>query len=385
MGRFHRDLDKASIKSWNIRSLFWEAGKRYSWNRNPVFGNQHSFIEVGRRFSICVREAVKQQPKLGSDSILFAYDTGALEAFEWCRDKGIRCVLDQMDPNRFEADLVREEQKNWPGWQKDSVQVPEEYFHRREQEWALADRIVVNSEFSRSALLKQGVPSDKLVVIPLCYEIDNGNSNVAGPNLPLRSGERARVSCSDSPSYSALSAPCSLLPAQPLRVLFLGQVILRKGIQYLIEAAKFLKDGNIHFDIVGPIGISKEAIASAPKNVTFHGRATRDQTAAWYQKSHVFVLPTISDGFAITQLEAMSYGLPVVTTPCCGDVVTDGVDGFIVPPRDSEALARVFQHYRKDPELFRNQSNAALAKSTQFSLAHLTENLLKLEASLLGI
>ena len=172
-------------------------------------------------------------------------------------------------------------------------------------------------------------------------------------------------------------------PSRPLRVLFLGQVILRKGIQYLIEAARRLHGECIVFDVVGPIGISQAAVASAPANVRFHGRSTRDQAGAWYQQADVFVLPTLSDGFALTQLEAMAHGLPVVTTPCCGDVVTDGADGFIVPPRDGEALAEAFLRYLAEPGLLRSQQEAARVKAGQFSLDRLAANLLSLEQSLL--
>ena len=170
--------------------------------------------------------------------------------------------------------------------------------------------------------------------------------------------------------------------SSPLRVLFLGQVNVRKGIQYLVAAAKLLADEPVQFDVVGPVGISDAAMKSAPSNVTFHGRAGRDETAAWYARSDVFVLPTISDGFAITQIEAMAHGLPVVTTPNCGAVVTDGVDGFIVPARDANALAQAFRRYLKEPELLESQHGAALAKSKQFTLDQLEENLFALEQAL---
>jgi glycosyltransferase involved in cell wall biosynthesis len=136
---------------------------------------------------------------------------------------------------------------------------------------------------------------------------------------------------------------------------------------------------------VGPVGISDSAVKSAPKNLTFHGRATRDQTAAWYQQSDVFVLPTLSDGFALTQLEAMAQGLPVVATPNCGLVVTEGVDGFIVPPRNPEALAKAFQRYLTEPALLATQRTAALAKSKQFNLDHLAANLQSLENRLTAL
>jgi glycosyltransferase involved in cell wall biosynthesis len=346
--RHHPELAAANVISWNLRSFGWESIVR---RRSVGLTPYHGYIEVGRRFALRVRENLEQRPDLGSDSILFAYDTGALEAMEWCREKGIKCVLNQMDPSRVEVELVRQEERRWPGWVMKAINVPEAYFRRREQEWDLADRIVINSEFCREALVQQGVPVEKLVVVPLCYETTNLLSNI-----PARKG------------------------SDPLRVLFLGQVILRKGIQYLLAAARLLERENIHFDVVGPIGITQEAVRSAPSNVTFHGRTGRGEAAAWYQRSHVFVLPTLSDGFAITQLEAMAYGLPVIATPCSGKVVRDGEDGFIVPPRDPEALAGVLQQYLSTPDLLPKQSRAAREKSKQFSLERLTDNLLNLEA-----
>ncbi len=351
--RFHPDLAGQSglVHSWNLRSLGWEFLLRRKFAGEPYLG----FIEVGKRFSTRVRQHLQRRTDLNSDSIFFAYDTGALESLAWCRAQKIKCVLNQMDPNRVEVDLVRAEEKSWPGWSLRPLEVPEEYFARREQEWAAADRIVVNSEFSQQALLQQGVPAEKLAVIPLCFETGEAN-------WKLEIGNRK--------------------PSTPLRVLFLGQVILRKGIQYLLAAARQLEQENIHFDIVGPVGISETALKTAPGNVTFHGRTSRDQTANWYRQSDVFVLPTLSDGFALTQLEAMAHGLPVVATPNCGAVVTNGADGFIVPPRDASALAEIFRRYLAQPELRQAQAAAAREKSRQFTLNRLTENLTQLEADL---
>lgn len=347
--RFHPELAQAPVTSWNARSLAWEAGARNKKARSIY----EDFIRIGSHFSVCVRDALSRRNDLNPGSIFFAYDTVALETMEWCRQRDIRCLLNQMDPNRVEVEMVREEEKLWPDWSTQSVEVPEEYFRRREQEWALADRVIVNSEFCRQALVKQGVSEKKLTIVPLCFEAAN--------SVP-------------QPNRSQTSKP-------KIRVLFLGQVILRKGIQYLMQAAKLLENEPVQFDVVGPVGISHAATMSASKNLTFHGRATRDQTADWYRQSDVFVLPTLSDGFAITQLEAMSHGLPVVATPCCGAVVSDGSDGFIVPPRDAGALAKALQRYLTEPELLRHQRDAALAKIKQFTMNHLEANLLSLEQS----
>jgi glycosyltransferase involved in cell wall biosynthesis len=363
--RFHPQLADAAVTSWNVRALLWEMQLRAqakSGKRNGGSGSQYAgFIEVGRRFAIRVREALRRRPGLGQDTVIFAYDTGALETMTWCRERGIKCILNQMDPNRVEVELVREEEKRWPGWTRGTTEVPEAYFSRREQEWAMADRVVVNSAFCKQALVRQGVAAEKVFIVPLCYEADQAPT----PRSELRT-------LNSSPS------------TPPLRVLFLGQVILRKGIQYLMEAARKLVNENIHFDVVGPIGISDDARASAPRNLTFHGRTSRAEATQWYARADVFVLPTLSDGFAITQLEAMAHGLQVVTTPCCGDVVSDGVDGFIVPPRNADALAKMFQRYLREPGLLRYQSQAALEKAKRYSLATLAENLARLEDALRG-
>jgi glycosyltransferase involved in cell wall biosynthesis len=114
----------------------------------------------------------------------------------------------------------------------------------------------------------------------------------------------------------------------------------------------------------------------------FHGRATRDEICRWYRSAHLFVLPTLSDGFAITQIEAMANGLPVIATPNCGSVVSDGVDGFLVPSRDPESLARVIRRYLENPECLESHHRAALRKSKQFSLQRVGTALLALEKNL---
>ena len=380
--RFHPELERSSeravangagdrppqIISWNWRAVWWEAMLRQKFQVSsgspvpaangrtpPVGGPYHGFIEVGRRFAERVRGALQRRADLNADSIIFAYDTAALEAFEWCHARGLKCILNQMDPSRVELELVRREEQQWPGWAVSANPVPEAYFARREREWDLAARVVVNSEFSRQALIRQGVPAGKLTVIPLCYE-----ANGAGRPLPI----------------------IQRRPDEPLRVLFLGQVILRKGIQYLLAAARQLQRENVKFEVVGPVGISREAVASAPPNVSFHGRAGRGQAAEFYRHAHVFVLPTISDGFALTQLEAMAHGLPVIATPCCGEVVTDNLDGYVVPPRDAGSLARALQRYLTEPELLGRQSTAALGTARRFTFQRLEEDLSRLETDL---
>ena len=154
----------------------------------------------------------------------------------------------------------------------------------------------------------------------------------------------------------------------PLTVLWLGTVNLRKGIPYLVGAARLLQRTNIRFIVAGPIEISRHALAGAPANISFVGRVTRDQAADYYRQADVFVLPTISDGFAITQVEAMAHGLPVITTPNCGRVVTPAIDGLVVPVGDERALAEAIAKLDADRQLLHEMSLQAVVKARTFRL-----------------
>ena len=372
--RFHSELATASVTGFNLQALK-AMRRRYP---NPYDG----FLEVGEAFGRSVVKDLQKRSRdegrgtraskmplkaldfrlstLDSGDIFFGYDTGFLEPARWIKERGGKTIVCQMDPSRYEVDLVREEGKRCPGLVKKALDVPENYFKRREAEWAVADLVMVNSEWTRQALIRQGVKDDKIVVVPLAFEASCPRHTDATSSRPTNFDSRRK-----------------------LRVLFLGQVILRKGIQYLIEAARLLSEERIHFDVVGSIGILDEAVTSAPANMTFHGPVSRDRTEAFYRSADLFVLPTLSDGFALTQLEAMAHGLPVIATPNCGDVVTDGVDGLIVPASDPNALAEAFQLILQDPEKLRAMREATDAKLEQFSLARLGANLAALEQRLL--
>jgi len=380
--RCHPDLAGASVTAFNFQAL---KALRHRFT-NPYEG----FLQVGQAFGRSVVRDFEKRTRdegrgtrakeftqnaldarrstLDSGLIFFGYDTGFLEPAQWIKSRGGKAIVCQMDPARYEVDLVNAEEKRWPGWAKRTVEVPYSYFQRREDEWAVADLVMVNSEWTKAALIRQGVPERKLVVVPLAFE--------ATPDERRGTRDEGYGNAEKSSRRSTFDA------RRPLRVLFLGQVILRKGIQYLIEAARLLEKELIQFDVVGSIGISDMAVALAPSNMTFHGPVSRDRTEEFYGSADLFVLPTLSDGFALTQLEAMAHGLPVITTPNCGEVVSDGVDGLIVPASDGNALAEAFQLILQDPEKLRAMSDATVAKLKHFSLGRWGENLAKLESRL---
>jgi glycosyltransferase involved in cell wall biosynthesis len=104
-------------------------------------------------------------------------------------------------------------------------------------------------------------------------------------------------------------------------------------------------------------------------DVDFAGHVARDELARMYASADVFVLPTYSEGFPTVLSEAMSAGLPIVTTPIRGsrDLLVEGVNVLFVPSRDAPALAEALLVLARDPELGRAMGEANRAKVKEFA------------------
>ena len=323
------------------------------------FGRRYDgYVASDRLFARAVAKL-----RLPEHDAVFAYSYAAKEVLESARRRGIFTILDQIDPGPVEADLVEKEMAHWPDYVKTLQRVPEHYWNRLRAEWKLADLILVNSRWSREALLKQGVDAGKIEILPLAYEMEDG---------------RWKMEDGKTPSSSLRSPFSDLRSPSTLRVLWLGQVCIRKGIQYLVEAARILKGRSVRFIVAGPIEIARDAIGTAPDNIEWVGPVVRNEAASLYRRADLFVLPTISDGFAITQLEAMTYGVPVIATPRCGEVVVDGLTGYLVPACDGQALAAAIQRFIDDRGLSGKMREACLQRAKEFSLDAYASRLLRL-------
>lgn len=357
--RYSRGLPPRKIDAFTLNAVAREALARVKGRfhlKNDAFEHYNSY---GSWFSKTVVKRLSLLPLSADHHLFHGFTSSSLEAMRFLNRKGVPCLLQQIDAGRSHYRIVADEVQRWPGWQDGTIKVPESYFRRIEQEWEAASSVIVNSDWSRRALLDQGVPESKLVVIPLVYEL-----SARKPNDSMGSTVTAAGLHPISDPQQAVAE----MRKEPLRVLWAADVLLAKGIQYLIAAAKRLGSRKVIFLIAGTVGISREAVASAPRNMQFLGRVPRDQVAELYASSDVYVLPTLSDGFALTQLEAMAHGMPVITTPNCGVVVTDGEDGFIVPIRDEIALADAIAQLDDDRELLRRMAKAAERKVQQFSM-----------------
>jgi alpha-maltose-1-phosphate synthase len=147
------------------------------------------------------------------------------------------------------------------------------------------------------------------------------------------------------------------------RVLYVGQLHYRKGLRYAVEAFKKLKHPNKQFIIVGgKSGVTGLEKITLPDEVVFTGTLKGEELNEQYRKATVFILPSLEEGLALVQLEALSFGVPILITTNTGgdDIIKNGVQGFIVPPGDTNALVEKLQQMADDRQLVEEMSGNAL-------------------------
>ena len=316
-GRFHPDLDTAYVLAPRLgavpRELTLRARHRGGW---PLILARNAWFQ---------RMAVRQIARIPEEGLtVFAYSYAAREIFAYARSRGWRTVLGQIDPGPVEERLVADLHRR-SALKADWQPAPSRYWDDWRAECDLADVIVVNSAWSRDCLMREGIPANKLAIVPLALE--------APP--ATRAFRR--------------TYPKQFSADRPMRVLFLGQINLRKGIEPLFDAIRIVGESPIEFWFVGPLQVDVPPDLRNSARVRWFGPAARSATDGFYRDADVFVLPTFSDGFGLTQLEARAWHLPVLASRFCGEVVEDGRNGALLAEVTGPQIAAVLGRWLADP------------------------------------
>ncbi len=259
------------------------------------------------------------------------------EDLEFCRaakEKGCRIVHEAMSSPDIGL-VAQAEHARHPGHGSTGpLDDIERGRHRDRQKYAVANLILVPSQFVRDAVVSLGAEESKVAIVP--YGIDR--RWLALPSNPIRG-----------------------------RVLFVGKVGLLKGNHYLAAATRLLRERGVHCDVrvVGPQDADvKNALFAGP---TYLGQIPRAEIHREYAVADVLVLPSLCEGMAMVTLEAMAVGLPVITTPNAGSVVRDGIDGLIVPARNAAALADAIEKILTERCLRETMSRNARERAAAFT------------------
>lgn len=319
--RYDGNLDHAKVKHFpSLAYKYYQQLKQaLPWEKSKIN------ISVGREF--CQKII---SDGLGNANVVYGFDGACLELFQYAKSKGLGCILDQTVAERsLILDLLLEEENLWPGWSKYPFQVYDadlELVTRQQEEQNLADKIICGSPFVKDSLVAKGVEKNKILVIPLGRSQQQHLPDLLGNDNQLKE--------------------------DGLKILFAGSVGLRKGIQYLLQALRKI-NGEINFTckVAGSIDIKPEKVTEYSDVCQFLGLVPRSQMKELYAWANVFVLPSICEGSAMVTYEALSWGLPIITTYNTGSIVRDNIDGFIVPIRDSQAIANKLMHLYHNPSM----------------------------------
>jgi glycosyltransferase involved in cell wall biosynthesis len=162
--------------------------------------------------------------------------------------------------------------------------------------------------------------------------------------------------------------------AGPLRVLFVGNLIPRKGLHTLLGALCQLEGADWRLDVVGNTAVNPAYVhhiqSNLPPHVTLHGTQSDGELAGWFRHSHVLAVPSQHEGFGIVYLEGMGFGLPAVGTTDGGasEVIEDWVSGYLVKWGDTAVLSQHLLHLSRNRE---HLGQMGLAARQRF-LAHPT-------------
>ena len=281
-----------------------------------------------------LRKTIVDEDFRGANA-LYALDNSDRDVMAAARQRRMFVCYEQIicaDSGR----IMREERQRFPNFEpQDSEELVEDGIRADREVFELSDVVLAASEFTRLSLIDVGCPAHKIAVVP--YGVDQRWFD---------------------------------LPARPVpgRVLFVGTVGLRKGNHYLAEAFRILKDRGVdtEFRVAGP---HDPNLIETPlfRGPTYLGQVPRTLITEEFAQADVFVLPTVAEGFGLVHLEAMACGVPVVTTPNCGSLVRDGIDGHIVPIRDPHALADRIEGLIRDRAERERMSRNARQRAEQFT------------------
>jgi alpha-maltose-1-phosphate synthase len=288
---------------------------------------------------------------------VYAYDGGALATFRAAKERGLACIYEHPTIYwRMVRELQREEAELHPEWAPTlgALADSEEKLARKDEELALADLVVTASTFARNSVASVLGLKAPICVVP--YGIPSG---VVSEQRPAAPGK--------------------------LRVLFVGALSQAKGLGYVLEAvAPFGPE--IEVTLIGRrISPAVPAPAILDK-YRWIPSLSHDELLREMARHDVLVLPSLHEGFGLVMTEAMGLGLVVITTPHTAgpNLISDGVDGFVVPIRSSTAIEQVLAYLLRDRDRLVAMQEAARRKAQAWSWVNYRQRLAQLAREVVG-
>jgi glycosyltransferase involved in cell wall biosynthesis len=321
--RDHSDFSPRELRVFPLHLVASRLGPRWDHYTREAFARAAARLAVNRSAGV------------------MAFDTNASTTFAALEGRGLPRILDQSIAHRRWRDRMgAEEMEAFPGWAAswDSWKASAESAARQDEEAARADLILCGSEFCARTMAAEGIDPRKLAVVEYGAE----TTRFTPPREPAE-------------------------PRAELRLLFVGAVVLRKGIPYLLEAVKRVGARMaVKLTIAGKVRVRPEALVPYRDLITIKGTLLHSEMPELYRAHDVYVFPSLVEGSSLSIYEALASGLPVITTPNSGSIVRDGVEGRIVAARDVEGLVGAIETLARDRERRVEMGRAARRRAQEY-------------------
>ena len=322
---------KFKVREWNLENseivseLWLEILNRYR-NKIPFIPNDliNNFVKI--------QHAKTSAKYVNEADIIIGWSGSSLETIIEAKKKGKIFILErgsshysyQMNILKEENSIINKDYKcNYQTWQRELL------------EYELADYISIPSSFVKRTFIEAGIDEKKLLVNPY------------GVNL----AEFKQIKKEDD----------------VFRIIFAGGGSLRKGYHYLLQAFYELNLPNCEVWHLGSINDEVKPFLDKykHKNWILKGHKPQNELYKYYSQGNVFVMPSLEEGFAMVQFQAMACGLPLVCTTNTGgeDLISkDGEEGFLIPIRDVEVIKEKILYVYNNQNIAKEMGKKAKAK-----------------------
>jgi len=330
------------------REILRLTGSRFGWH--DLVKKEVGFASIDQVYRDLDGYAASMLGK-GNFSAAYCYEDGALKTFQAMKESGGRCFYDLPIAHwSVVRALLSEEKERWPDWAATlgGLEDSTSKLERKDAELDLADVVVCPSEFVRSSLPANSLAQKKVLVVPF------GSPAV---HSSLRVGQKQT--------------------GGRLKVLFAGSMSQRKGLADLFAAMRLLDSTRIELHVMGKPLVPLAFYQSQFPDFTHHPPRSHAGVLNLMRQCDVLVLPSIAEGRALVQQEAMACGLPVIATRNAGaeDLLEDEKAGFLVPIRSPEQIAKKLEHLARDRNLLSAMGEEAVEKAAALTWKNYRERL----------
>jgi glycosyltransferase involved in cell wall biosynthesis len=346
-------ISGAKLRARPGRELVRLAAQKLHWSylsrhENGWASVDQVYQDLDRAVAHGLREGNFEKDRGG----VYGYEDGCLESFRVAKTRGLQCFYD-LPIAYWETvqRLLEEEKQRLPEWEPTLVGTRDSTakLKRKTEELALAD----------------------VVVCPSLFVLDS---------LPaaVRRDKRCLVAEFGSPSGSGNAARPPPRDSDQLRLLFAGSLTQRKGLADVFAAMKLLKRHDVELIVMGSLIAPMEFYRNQYRDFTYMSTRPHAEVLKLMQSCDALVLPSIAEGRALVQQEAMANGLPLIITRNTGgeDLITPGETGFVVPIRSPDKIAEKIAWLADHREALPDMRRAARKKAGEYPWRRYTDRIL---------